>query len=250
MAFPETLERYYLRWPVQTLILFGREGTERGPILQRLLASASGQEWFALANLLSSQAPVPGFAATVLRDVRLRLEIEVVDPDSGLGSGSGGGIEGGGWIGMEPDPNGFPPHVVYSFASGNVPGAIVMSPGPRTVYYSRRIASRGVSRAVNNGNGPTTEDRLAYLNALIRTRNYSFRPLLRARTSVSIAWTNEPALQERVAFEQQKIASDYDRMLRALSEIGYLTADEAGGLPLDLAVDIRDLRTDRKRPLQ
>jgi hypothetical protein len=39
-------------------------------------------------------------------------------------------------------------------------------------------------------------------------------------------------------------------MLRALTEGGYLTAEEAAILPLVLNTTIHDLRTNHKRPLQ
>jgi hypothetical protein len=245
VAFPETLERYYSRWPVQTLILFGRERDERGPILQRLLTSASGQEWFALANLLSSQAPVPGFAATLLRGVRVTLEIVVVDPGVGAGIGSGGGGGGDGGITLDRGPTGFPPHAVYAFESGDNVGAIVLSRGPRTVYYSRRIGMRWPS----GREGPTTEDRLAYLNVLLRATDYSFGSRLRPRTSVSIAWTNEPALRDSIATEQKKISDEYERMLQALMDLGYLTAEEANSLPLALDTEIHDQRSNPMQPL-
>lgn len=247
---PQILERYHSRWPVQTLILFGRTARdERGPLLQALLASASGDRWFALSNLLSSQAPVPGFAATLLNGVKLDLDIRVVDPGSGAGFGGGSG-SGCFALEMVHGPSGFPPHAAYNFESGETPGAIVMSRGPRTVYYSRRVATRGIPSGGHVGEGPTTEDRLDYLNALIRATNYSFMSQLRPRTSISIEWTNARALRGEIETQQKKISDDYERMRQALMDLGYLTSEEADSLPLALDTEIHDLRRNPKPPLQ
>lgn len=247
VAFPETLERYFWRWPVQTLILLGRERDERGPILQRLLASASGESWFALANLLSSQPPVPGFAATLLRGMTVSLEVAVVD-GGGLGMASGGGMSACGGVGLVRGPTGFPPHAVYAFESGFNPGAIVLSRGPRHVYYSRRLETRDASTTYREG--PTTKDRLVYVTALIRATDPSFTSSLRARTSVSVVWHDESSLRSAIAAQRQQISAEYERILQALMELGYLTSAEAEGLPLPLSTEIFDVRSNRDRPLQ
>jgi hypothetical protein len=169
----------------------------------------------------------------------------VVDPGLGSGLGIGGGGGGDGGITLDRGPTGFPPHAVYTFESGDNVGAIVLSRGPRTVYYSRRLEMRWPS----GGEGPTTDDRLAYLKVLLRTTDYSFGLRIRRRTSISITWTNELALRDSIATEQKKISDEYERILQTLMDLGYLTADEANSLPLALDTQIHDRRTNPLEPL-
>jgi hypothetical protein len=61
------LSRYYTRWPVQTLILLGRAGPERDPILRNLLRTASGYRWYAIANC-SCRDPNQDLLQTCSRD--------------------------------------------------------------------------------------------------------------------------------------------------------------------------------------
>src|SRR5215510_5120761 len=48
----EILERYYDRWPIQTLVLLGRNGASADATLLNLLPSARTETWFAIANFL------------------------------------------------------------------------------------------------------------------------------------------------------------------------------------------------------
>jgi hypothetical protein len=79
-------------------------------------------------------------------------------------------------------------------------------------------------------------------------RRYRF--YLKEHTYVTLQWRNERALRADIAREQKKISSEYERMLQALMNAGYLTAEETASLPLVLNIETHDLRTDRKRPLQ
>jgi len=67
--------RYYARWPVQTLILLDCVGPEAGPVLLELLHDATGYPWYAFANLLLTR-PQPGFAAELLKGLKLELRLE------------------------------------------------------------------------------------------------------------------------------------------------------------------------------
>jgi hypothetical protein len=179
----------------------------------------------------------------VLKGLKLELSLAVVDRGSNKGGygGSGGGSDEFG-----ENPRGFPPHAIYTFASAG-PDAIVLSTGPRPVYYSRVVTTKFqyfVSRPIKGG--PNTEERLAYLDAMVR-RQYRF--FLNAQTSVSVEWRNERTFRARVAEERNKIAGTYERMLDLLLRGDYLTEAEARALPMDLNVEIIDHRTDRSRPL-
>jgi hypothetical protein len=206
---PGILERYYEAWPIQTLVLFGRTGSDRDPILRNLLRTASGYRWYAIANLLLAR-PQPGFAANVVKGLKLELSLAVVDRGSndryGRGEGSGGVGDG-----IGENPRGFPPHAIYSFAGAGA-GVSVLSTGPRPVYYSRLVTNEFqfvVSDPINGG--PNTKERLAYLDAIVRGQ---YRFFLNAQTSVTVEWRNERTFRARVADERNKIAGAYEKNAR------------------------------------
>jgi hypothetical protein len=93
--------------------------------------------------------------------------------------------------------------------------------------------------------GPSTDDRLAYVKVLVRQATFS----LTAITWVTLEWRNQRVLRAGVETERQEITSGWQRMLRSLSASGYLTHDEAAGLPLPLEVETRDLRERSHEPL-
>ncbi|HEY1306073.1 MAG TPA: hypothetical protein VGF24_21115 [Vicinamibacterales bacterium] len=237
-----TLERHYARWPIQVLLLMSEAAPERAIILERWLQTARGLQWYAIANLLLNEKPAPsGFANDLLNDVELRLEVDVAD--DGIGIGSGGGRGSGVADGFEEQPRDFPPHAVYRFESGPSANAIVLAQGPRSSYYSRRVVAEWqffVATLLDGG--PSTTDRLDYLNALVN-RPHLFE--LRPSTAVTIAWKNERDLRMRIEAERQKIASEWQRMIASLVDGGYLRASEAAARPLPLEVEVRD---QRKRP--
>jgi hypothetical protein len=164
---PGVLERYHERWPVQTLILISAAGPQPCASLERWLRSArSGLEWFAIANVLLRENPSPhGFAADLLNGVKPTLSISVSDDGlAGFGSGS---FAAGVVDGIGENPRGFPPHAVYEFESESI-GSTVLSTGPRTTCYSRRVTTEfqfGLARRIEGW--PTIDNRLAYVNALV-----------------------------------------------------------------------------------
>jgi len=240
---PATLDRYHARWPVQTLILMSAAAApERGEVLERWFGSTrSGLEWYAIANLLLKEsAPPRGFAAHVLTGVKLTLAISVTDGSIPAGIGSGVGFGAGVADGIGQNPRGFPPHAVYDFESARTPGSILLSTGPKDAFYSRRVTNDfqfGVATLLVAT--PSVDTRLDYLNAIVARRD---RFALQEHTSVEIKWRDERALRAEIARNQKKIADEYDRMLRVLMNLGYLTADEANSVPLMLNTDIHDLR--------
>ena len=241
------LERYYDRWPVQTLILLGRNGAAADAILSRLLPGARDEAWFAIANLLIPRAPV-GLAAEVLRGLTLNLQIAVADRGSsgGVSSRLGRGIAHGDGIGEQPRD--FPPHAIYKFELAAYRDAIVLSTGPHIVYYSRQVISMFQFPISESTTGRrTAEDQLAYLSAILRRTGSA--PALQARTSVEVQWETASKLLARVAMERKKIADEYNQTLNLLIDSGRLTADEARVLPLALNVTVEDLRSNRRQPL-
>jgi hypothetical protein len=245
---PQTVARYLDRWPIQTLVLLGRTGPERDPVVmdffrslprkQGAAAFSPGQMWFALANLLAP-GPPSGFAALVLRGLRLDLLVTVSDDGNsgtGVGWASSGVADGTG-----EKPDGFPPHALYRWGSA-MTGDVILSTGPRTLYYSRSVSSaRQFPVSHPSGPLPDADDRLTYLSATPGRPQID----LKSRFYLHLAWSDVDTFRERVREEQQKIADQYSRALTDLMTGGHLTAEEVAALPLQLTTTVYDARTDR-----
>jgi hypothetical protein len=124
----------------------------------------------AIANLLLKSKPA-GFALRLLDGLRLRLTVYVTDDpgSSGVGPGTGGGSENGPNYVM--GVSGFPPLAEYQFVPEG-PGATVLSIGPQTVHYARRMSSPAAVPPLSRSTfaKPSDFDRVQYVNALVRER--------------------------------------------------------------------------------
>src|SRR5262249_31918452 len=161
-------------------------GPSGDDVLLKLLPNATDEAWFAIANLLLPRAPV-GFAAEVLRGMKLDLQIMVTDrgTSGGLSSGLGRGFAHGDRGGQRA--RGLPPHAIYEFALAAYPGGIVLSSGPHISYYYRRVAPmRQFPLSSSSNGGRTAEDQLAYLEEILRRTGSG--SALRSRTSVEVRW--------------------------------------------------------------
>jgi hypothetical protein len=151
---------------VQAAILFAKAIGDRDRLLLDVVATSSTEAWYAGANVLL-EAKAPGFAAHLLEHLRLRLLI-FVSEDGTVGGGSGSSslaIADG--ADVEFDPSGYPPRAEYQLESFPGRGAVVLSTGPRTMYYRRAVGYNvRTSRGSSSRGGPTQDDRMAYLTAL------------------------------------------------------------------------------------
>ena len=243
---PRVVAAYFDRWPLQTIVVLARIGPAADAVTLELLHSSRGRQgrlggdqWFALANLLIPRAPI-GFASLLLRDISFELRVTVSDPGAnGFVSASDGVSIADG---VMEKPPGFPPHAEYQSGTASV-GSLVVSSGPRTVYYRRVVSWRdqfGTS-SVETGR-PTADDRLLYLAALVRG---SGPFLLRQSTPLSLTWEGPDAFSREVREEQRRLRDRYDAILNELVVVGRLTQDEADALPMRLATTVEDRRTER-----
>ncbi|MGH7552487.1 MAG: hypothetical protein ACREMQ_05615, partial [Longimicrobiales bacterium] len=157
---------------------------------------------------------------------------------TGGGSGGGGGVTDG--IGQKPD--GFPPHALYRWGSA-MAGDVILSTGPRTLYYSRSVSSaRQFPVSYPSGSLPNADDRLAYVSAIVGRR----APMnLTTHSYLDLAWSDSDKFRERVRDEQQRIADQCNHVLTQLMTEGRLTAEEVATLPLQLTTTVDDARTER-----
>ena len=242
------LPLFWRDWPVQTAILSAKATGDRDQMLLDWLASSSGSEWFAAANVLLDTKP-PGFAAELLRNLNLRLDITVSEAGNRMTGGGGGGSAGVA-DGIGFNPPGYPPHARYRFESGPRPGYVVLSTGPRTIYYTRTATYQGqfgISRTFISG--PSDVERFDYLMSLLdpNARNSIG---LRARTSEAVAWRDADHLNQRVSTLRENIIRQYQRLISALVSAKCLTETDADlrALP-HIDVAIIDRRTNQSPPL-
>lgn len=240
---PLVLPHVALR-PVQTLVLL-TVATDRDPALMHLLTTTSGWRWYSAANVLL-QDKDPGLAPHLLATLTLRVTVTVFDGERTLGPGRAGSIPGGEH--SVENPPGYPPHARYDFDMTPNPGVVVLAPGPRTVYYSRKITTDipDTFHDLAIAPAPNDADRIAYLQAMLGPGDET---RLQADTSVPVRWSTSDALVRQVEDSRREIERRYQAMLGVLVRAGRLTRDEAAALPSPIDVRLEDQRKDKSVPL-
>ena len=253
---PETLLPHFEAFPDEVLVLFSRAPKRYKAQLSALLdRSLPDVRWMAISNLLA-EVRAPGFAASLLTGLRVTAVVQVYGGGGGYGAGGGGGSS----LDRAPrnhmgdkTPVDYPSPSAYGLAQSHnvVRDAVVMAPGPYPVF-SRRINSVPGARMVL----PTTSleisprrdrERLRYLAALL------YLPLavlpLQASQKLTIDWLGPaPFLRDVTSFRQQVHAA-HAELLGQLIQAGVLTLEEAAEIPLDLEIEVNDIRGARSEPL-
>jgi hypothetical protein len=225
--------------PVQSLLLLA-QASDRDPMLVDFLTTTSGLRWYAAANMLLRERS-PELTAHLLETLHLNLTISVSDSDLSFGSGSGASAGIG--CGIGENPVGYPPRAIYRFEPFPDAGAIVLVTGPHTVYYSRTVHAEfqyGVS--YSDGGGPTDDDRIAYLQAMLP---YPRNTGLRAEMGLTIRWSNAGALTQEVDMLRANAVRQYQSIVDELVRNGRLAPERATTLTPHIDVQLEDQRVDR-----
>jgi len=238
----QLLVPYVEKRPVHTFVLLA-SATNREGVLLQLFPRLSGIQWFAVANMLFEERS-PALVEHLVRTVRLQLTVQVADNEN-VAFGISGGVSVGIACGIGQDPPAYPPHAEYRFGFGPQPGAIVLAPGPRPVYYSRTVTTSfqyPVSEA--SFEGPTDDDRVEYLRAMSRGTGMSS---FRAHSVETVTWSTADALSQRV----RELRSQVEGRFRSLVD----SARQFRSIPSDLVVQpsievqVVDRRSDKTVPL-
>jgi hypothetical protein len=241
----DVLMAHYEARSEAVLILLAEPRGGRDAALLGLLKHESGILWYAAAGLLLENE-APGLAAELLRGLRLTLEVTVTDGSEGLAMG--GGSVGGIGCGVLHPAKGFPPIGTYSFWEIPVRGAVVLNGGPRPIYYTRQAcaADAGIPGSGHRSliGGPTAEDRLALLDALMD----HWLPV-KAVEPLTIRWTTPQAYRRRVVAARAELARDAASLIDIAKQEGRLTPREAGSLRIAIDVRVRDERSLKRAPL-
>jgi len=212
-----------------------------------LLSSSQGYPWFAMANLLLEPCAA-GFAAQILSPLRFSLTILVAESgskESGFGMGAGGNSATVGH-GIGQIPAGFPPLAWYRFEGFDGPhqrgGNIVLSSGPRSVYYSRVLNTTfqfGTSEV--SSSGPSDEDRLKYLQWM---SDRNGRPLP-VRRFERIEWRGEADFVDQASALHDRVTFEYRSRLAGLVKAKCLSKEEAELATPRIDVRVEDTRGNR-----
>jgi hypothetical protein len=233
------------RWPIPTLILLDKATGDRDALLLRRLSVTAGFEWQAVGNLLMRSKP-PGLAYQLLEGLQLQLTVYVTDqPNVGFGGGPGRSSEGCMVAIAAP---GFPPLAEYQFSTAG-PAATILSIGPETVYYVRRTRTPPTIPCRSGGRAekPRDDDRVKYLNALVRAQVETVP--LRQSTSVTVLWSNSDMFRQEVSRHRKAAADQYHNVISVLVSTKRLTEDESRALTPHITITVDDRRKDKSEPL-
>jgi hypothetical protein len=240
----EKLAALYERFPDETLIILARSPSENAEALFSI-AEQPGRNirWVAACNLLA-ESKAPGFAAFLLKSVRIKVEIDVYEKGNrGIGRGFGGSSSCCG--GSSHGPNGFPPTYRYELTPGARRDAVVVAPGAHPVFYERRDFGAGGCPI----DYPVDRDRycLEYLASLL---DQSVSELgLRENYSKSIVWSGAQSYKVDVISLRALVMGNFDFLKRRCVESGLLSESEAEALKPNVVVTVNDLRENNTPPL-
>jgi hypothetical protein len=244
----EVLRSYYQGWPIQTLILFAN-ATESRPVLLDLLKTASGDRWYALANLLL-ETQADGFAAELLTKIEFRVRVHVSDTSNGTGIYAANPSSVGVGDGIGANPPGFPPNAFYRFEAAPRRGFIVLSTGPRTIYYSRSLYYQAqYPTSYPFRSGPTDAERIEYVIQLVTfpTRNgIAVRPA----QELTLQWRGSGDLVQQTSRLREDVVRRYEGLVSILLKEGRLSEAEGRALAQPrMNLEVIDERNDRSAPL-
>jgi hypothetical protein len=217
------LVRSAVEHPVQSFALLAN-AKDREPVLRTLLSQTTGFRWFAAANMLLADR-APSLATHLLQTLHLRLTIWVLDSEHGGGMGRGNASGASISDGIGQNPRGYPPHAEYRFEMAPSPGFLVLTTGPRSVFYSRSIITTfqyGTSEV--GAVGPTDDDRIAYMRAMIGSGAPS---AVRAENIASVRWSTAESLLQRVQELRRDIELRHQFMEESLRSAYGLSVDAA-----------------------
>lgn len=212
----------------EVFILLASAPAENQDALLEMFAAMGGDGganayWLAAGNLLA-EMKAHGFAALLLRDLKVEADIAVMDWDGNAGFGSDGG-GGCGCGGFYERPEGFPQVSYYDLMSEAARDAVVVAPGKHPVFYRRSTSPYGggcYSTA-------TAKDvvRVEYLAALLDKLEGDLD--FDARPSESVVCKEARQCRRELAGVRARIEQSYTALVSRLVEKGHL--DGPGDAP-------------------
>jgi len=246
----DSLTPLYKRFPDETLIILARSPSENGEALLSI-AEQPGREvcWVAACNLLA-ESKAPGFAAFLLKSLKIKVEIAISERGN-IGYGSGGSLGGVVECGVFQVTDGFPPTARYQLIQEPERDAVVVAPNPHPVFYERQVVVPGIT----NQRGMSVYDHsvrrdlycLEYLAALLGQSASELE--LRETYSKSIAWSGIERYKVDVISFRELAKGNFERLKRRCVEKELLSESEVEALKPNLIITVNDLREIKTPPL-
>jgi hypothetical protein len=245
----ETLRALPPAFSDEVVILLAGAPADNQAALLELFASMVGDNgpathWLAAGNLLA-ETKAHGFAALLLRDLKVEADIVVLDweGDYGFGSNKGGGCGCGFFHKL---PEGFPPVSYYVLTTEAERDAVVIAPGKHPVFYRRSASPYG---GCGSSSLPRVRDelRVEYLARLLDTSEDGLD--FDARFSESVVCKDAKQCRRELAGVRGRIEQSYAALVGRLVEKGHL--DGAGDAPAapPLTFTLHDYRRRKSFPL-
>jgi HEAT repeat protein len=241
----EKLLPLYQSSPDEVVILLARSPEQnREALLPLFVEETPTARWLAVGNLLA-ESRAPGFAARLLRELKIEASLYVYDREGGHNYGLGGGdgascgCGGGGSGGGE-----FPPVSYYVLTDTAGRGATVAAPGRHVVYYVRRSFPCPCSGTYDFERDSL---RAEYLAGLLDTTEEDLK--LDARPLREIVCKDAAECRRAVVAVRDEIEQSYAALLSRLLEVNLLDAAETAELRPDITLDITDSREAKSFPL-
>jgi len=237
---PQLLGRIARERPIDALVLLSSEPDGvADAVLLDVLARERGYRWFAAANLLLRRTP-PGVAARLLTGLRIQVTLMLTDQEdtSWMCGGLGGSI-GGGILTRAP---GMPPWPSYVLTDGDDLDADeqLLADGPARVAVRRLVAPAGTGprRGGADVDAPSAHDRLRYLAVLAGPQT-----LLSGDEWRTMAWYPGIDVRATLVDLRRDVTERHAALVRDLVVAGYVTAEEAAGLTVQVDTEVVDRHT-------
>ena len=241
----DSLAPLYKRFPDETLIILARSPSEHSEALLSI-AEEPGRTvcWVAACNLLA-ESKAPGFAAFLLKSVKIKIEIAVSESGN-KGYWSGGSSTSVG-CGVFQVPDGFPPIALYKLIDQPRRDAVVIAQGPRPVFYERQVVEPGIANQKGAGVTDQSVERslycLEYLAALLGQGASELE--LREKYSKSVAWSGIKRYKVDVISFRELVIGNFERLKKQCVERKLLSEAETEALRPNLIITVNDLRENK-----
>lgn len=235
--------------PDEVTILLARSPQKNQTTLLSLFdEELTDARWLAIGNLLAG-ARAQGFAARLLKGLKVDANVFVFDREGphniGSNGGSGGGCGGSFYM---PDDDGLPPVSYYALTCDAERGATVVAPGRHVVYFVRSLATGGRGGCENWRPFHDRDDvRVEYLTDLLNTTEEELK--FEAHPWREIVCKDAAQCRRALAGVRDEIAGSHSALLTRLLGESLLDPAEASELKPDITLDITDYRDRKTFPL-
>jgi hypothetical protein len=246
------LEPLVDRFPTDVLILASRSTEDASALLLKLLDRRHNREAFVAVGDLLTPKRNAGFAKAALKEFCQSATVYVYNPDQPRGMG-------GGWAGdmlgkTDPPRADWPETGSYRLAPGTGDRRqawTLLADGPRPVSFIRTANKGYVDRGFDQSGEDSSNNsciRAEEFLALYLETTTSQLPV-HADAKLDLVWTTAEAFEAAVRgfIAEQRVR--YAILAGQLAARGYLTADEASKVRLNLRISTQDARTHDRTPL-